>query len=283
MIVTSFYKYIKLNPETFRKKHQTYCDKLGIKGKVLVAEEGINGSVSGKKEQINKYKKNLLKNKKFKGVMFKDTTAEKHPFKRMIVRIRPEIVTLGKKIDLKKSGRRISPTKLKEWIENEKIVLLDARNNYESRIGKFYGAITPNINTFRHFPTAVRKLEAFKDQKIVTYCTGGIRCEKASALLKQQGFQNVYQLDGGILNFIQQYPDTHFEGRCFVFDSRLSVPTGKSNGKITTCDICTINCDDYINCRNVKCDKLFICCGNCKNQFKETCSKKCRNIADEQK
>ena len=133
MIVTSFYKYVNLqNPKAFQKTHQAYCNKLAIKGKILVADEGINGSVSGTKAQIAKYKKAILHNKLFKGIMIKDTPSIEHPFKRMIVRVRPEIVTLGKKVNLKNTAKHISPKTLKKWIEKENIVLIDARNDYES-------------------------------------------------------------------------------------------------------------------------------------------------------
>ncbi|MBI2664291.1 rhodanese-related sulfurtransferase [Candidatus Woesearchaeota archaeon] len=277
MIVTSFYKYCKIaSPEKFRLRHQKYCDALGIKGKVLVGTEGINASVSGTGKQIAAYKKKI--SSEFKKISFKDTAADSHPFKKMIVRIRPEIVTFGSKVDLRNAARHISPGTLKRWMENENIVLLDARNDYESRIGKFRGAIAPDISTFSEFPKILSKLNEYRGKKIVTYCTGGIRCEKASALLKERGFENVYQLQGGVLNFIQQYPDSHFEGRCFVFDSRLSVPAGKGNKAITTCDVCTINCDRYINCKNEKCDKMFVCCDECQRKLKGACSKKCRNI-----
>jgi UPF0176 protein len=133
MIVTSFYKYVSLkSSKAFQKTHQAYCNKLGIKGKILVAEEGINGSVSGTKVQIAKYKKTILSNKLFKGMFFKDTHSQVHPFRRMIVRLRPEIVTFGKKVNLKNTAKHISPKTLKKWIEKENIILIDARNDYES-------------------------------------------------------------------------------------------------------------------------------------------------------
>ena len=277
--VTSFYKYIKLaSPKKFQKAHQQYCSRLGIKGKVLVAKEGINGSISGTNTQINRYKKNLFRNPLFKGMVFKDTLAEGHPFRRMLVRLRPEIVSFSKKVDLRNRAKHVSPRLLNKWIERQQVILLDVRNDYESRIGKFADALTPNIENFRDFPGAVNQLKKFKQRKIVTYCTGGIRCEKASAFLREQGFESVFQLKDGILNYIRQYPDTHFQGRCFVFDSRLSVPSGTKNQKITTCDFCHVPSFTYINCRNVMCDKLFICCDNCMQTFNNTCSKRCRNL-----
>lgn len=278
MIVTSFYKYVKIvRPNQFRTEHQEFCTYLGIRGKILVAKEGINGSVSGTPHQISKYKKQLRLNPYFENIKFKDTSSSSHPFKKMIVRLRPEIVTFGQTIKAS-AAKHVSPRTLKKWITRNEAILLDARNNYETKIGKFKDAITLDIENFRDFSDVTNDIAHFKNKKVVMYCTGGVRCEKSSAFLVQNGFSNVYQLDGGVLNYINQFPDTHFEGRCFVFDSRLSVPTGKKNSKISKCDVCHIPEDSYINCKNVKCDKLFISCKTCKQQFNGTCSKKCRSI-----
>ncbi len=275
--VSSFYKYVEIaSPLKFQREHQKYCNELGIKGKILVGKEGINGSISGAKEQIEKYKKDLIRNALFRDMKFKDTSTEKHPFKKTIVRVRNEVVTFKNNVDFSSRGEHLSPTILKSWIENnEDILLLDARNDYESSIGKFKGAITPKIETFSEFPKIVKQLKNYKNKKIVTYCTGGIRCEKASAFLKQQGFKQVYQLEGGILDYIQQYPDSYFEGRCFVFDDRLSIPSGPKNSLISYCEICHKPAGNYINCSNVKCDKLFISCDACEKEMEHNCSKKC--------
>ena len=277
MIVTSFYKYSEIKePEEFRTEHQKLCDSLGIKGKILVANEGINGCASGTPEQIEKYQQALNSDARFSEIKFKDTFSEDHPYKKMIVRVRPEIVTFGHDVDMSKKAEYVEPGKLREWIERQEVVLIDARNDYESRIGKFTGAITPKLDVFRDFPNVVKDFEAYKNKKIVTYCTGGIRCEKASAYLKQNGFENVYQLKDGILNYIEQFPDDYFEGRCFVFDFRLSVPSGKKNAAITACDMCHAPNDSYINCRNTKCDKMLVCCPECREKMAGTCSKACR-------
>jgi UPF0176 protein len=279
IIVTAFYKYVEIgSPEKFQEEYQEYCNELGVKGKILVSDEGVNGSISGTKAQINTFKKQLLKNKLFADVVFKDNGSTEHPFKKMIVRVRPEVVTFAKRVSMKNRAKYVDPKTLKKWIENNEAVLVDARNEYESRIGKFTGAITSDIKTFKQFPEYVEKLSNIKDKKVVTYCTGGIRCEKASAFLKEQGFQEVYQLQDGILNYIEQFPDSHFEGRCFVFDSRLSVPSGTKNDKIATCDLCHVPCDNYINCKNTECDKMFICCDGCDDNLSGTCSKSCKNL-----
>ncbi len=278
MIISSFYRYVEIkDPDNFQIKHQEFCNKLGIKGKVLVSKEGINGSISGSEEQIQGYKKEIIKNNLFKDLIFKDTLADSHPFKKTIVRVRKEIVASGLKVKLKNKGKYISPTELNKLIENnEDFILLDARNNYESKIGKFKEAITPNIETFKEFKKVIKYLDKFKEKKIVTYCTGGVRCEKASAFLKENGFNNVFQLNGGIINYINQFPDKYFEGRCFVFDNRMSIPSGTKNSEISFCDLCHVPCGRYINCANKKCDNLFICCEECNKDMKGTCSKGCR-------
>ena len=277
MKVSSFYKYVRIaNPSNFRKRHQEYCDRLGIKGKVLVAEEGINGSVSGTEQQISRYKKHLHANKLFRNVVFKDTAASSHPYKRMVVRVRAEIVTFGKNTDLRMSGRRITPRTLNSWIKKGDVVLVDVRNNYESRIGKFAGAVTLDMDTFREFPGSIRRLKKYRTARIVTYCTGGIRCEKASALLKENGFESIYQLQDGILNYAAKYPDSHFNGRCFVFDFRLSVPTGTADKKLSKCELCHVPSYEYLNCSSNSCDRLFISCKDCRSVLGGACSKKCR-------
>lgn len=282
IIVSSFYKYINLkNLEDFQKKHLDFCNNLGIKGKILVSEEGINGSVSGTKEQITKYEKEFLRHKEFSDIKFKRTTADKYPFKKTIVRIRDEIVTSRFDVDTKKVGKYVTPSELKRlYDKNEDFVIIDTRNNYESKIGKFRNAIIPNIKTFREFQKKVRNLKSlYKHKKVVLYCTGGVRCEKASALLIKEGFSDINQLHGGIISYINQYPNTYFDGRCFVFDDRISINSGRNTKDIALCEKCHLPCGNYINCKNTKCNKLFICCDECKKQYENTCSGKCKKFS----
>ncbi len=244
-----------------------------------MAKEGINGTVSGTTEQIEKYERKINNYKEFSDVKFKRTISTYHPFRKTIVRIREEIVTSRFNVDAEKVGKHLSPSEVKKLYDNnEDFIILDARNNYESKIGKFKNAITPNIKTFRQFPKIIAELKKYKNKKVIMYCTGGVRCEKASALLIKEGFEDVNQIDGGILSYIAQYPDTYFEGRCFVFDNRLSVESGENTKEISMCELCHEPCGDYINCANTYCDKLFISCKECRKQFKETCSKNCRNV-----
>ncbi len=277
LVVSSFYKYVRIaRPASFRRALQLFCDSLEIRGKVLVSREGLNGSVSGTRKQVAEYKRHILKDKLFKGLTFKDTSSIEHPYRKMVVRVRPEIVTFGRKVEMSGKGGYVTPKVLDRWIRKGGVVLVDARNSYESRIGRFANAITPQIETFSQFPNVVGELEPFREKTIVTYCTGGIRCEKASAFLRQEGFASVFQLKGGILNYIKQRPNSKFEGRCFVFDERISVPSGSRNSQVSACELCHGECSDYVNCSNPKCDKFFVCCAECNSSMKGACSNKCQ-------
>ncbi len=270
-----FYKYAEIeNPEKFAKSHLEFCKQIGVLGKVLVAHEGINGSISGTKEQVERYKEDLRKDKRFSDIVFKEDIGLMHPFTRMAVRIKNEIIALKAKVDMKNKGKYISPEEfLKLYEDGEDVIILDARNNYESRVGKFKRAITPDIEVFREFPKVAEILADKKDKKIITYCTGGIRCEKASAYLKEHGFKNVYQLEGGIVSFCKKFPNSVWEGTCFVFDKRmLSNEIGGIAGK---CEICDADCDLYRNCKNFSCDKLTLICLGCEKKMNGCCSIKC--------
>ena len=279
--VVSFYKYVDINnPEEFAKEHLNWCLASGIKGKVSLAKEGINGSVFGDEETISKYKENLSSYNNFKDVWFKETGTDKIAFNKMHIRVKNEIVNSGlNKTNLKNTAPKLTPEQLLKFYEEGKdFVIVDARNWYESKIGRFKNSITPQITHFREWPKVVESLEDFKDKTIVTYCTGGIRCEKASAYMKENGFKDVYQMDGGILNYIQQFPDTYWEGGMFVFDDRkVFEPNTKEELKyISNCHFCNKPTSYYINCHNIDCDKIIVCCHDCKTEYDYCCSDECR-------
>ena len=164
-------------------------------------------------------------------------------------------------------------------------VIIDTRNWYESKIGRFKNALTPHITHFREWPKVVETLSEYKDKTIVTYCTGGIRCEKASAYLREQGFKDVYQINGGILNYIQQFPDTYWEGGMFVFDDRrVFEPNTKEELKYTAnCHFCGKPTAYHINCHNSNCDKIIVCCHDCKVENEYCCSDECRESLNKRK
>jgi UPF0176 protein len=272
-----FYKFVNIEkPGKFQKEHQTLCNNLGIKGKVLVAYEGINGSVSGTKSQIDEYKKHLILDSRFRDIEFKEEVGYQHPFEKMIVKVKKEIIKIEQDLDMNKVGEHISPQEFLNICENNgDIVILDTRNDYESRVGKFKNAITPNIQTFKEFPNYIKKSKLPKNKSIVMYCTGGIRCEKASAYMIKEGFTNVKQLHGGIINFCQKLPNTLWEGSCFVFDNRLTSNINQESKPITHCNSCKSPCDLYRNCKNERCNKLIFICGECKQKNHSCCSQEC--------
>ncbi len=278
--VILFYKFTNIeDPKRFSKKHQRFCNELGVLGKILVATEGINGSVSGSKEQIESYKSILRSQSQFADINFKEEISTFHPFKKMIVRVKKEIIRMDKQLNLQKTGKYITPRELIDlYNSDEEFIVLDTRNNYESDVGKFKGAITPDIDSFRDFPKVLADLEDKKDKKIITYCTGGIRCEKATAYMLQEGFSDVYQLKDGILNFCKEYPNTLWEGKCFVFDQRLLSHVDPDSEIISQCSVCAEKSDRYINCKNVECDDLVVLCENCGEELSECCSSECAKI-----
>jgi UPF0176 protein len=280
--VISFYKYVDVeNPESFAKEHLDWCITNKLKGKVYVAKEGINGSIFGTKEQTELYKSELKRYKIFEDIWFKETETEEIAYTKMHVRVKDEVVNSGlKDVDPRNGGKRLAPEELlKFYQKGTDFVIVDARNWYESRIGKFKNAITPDITHFREWPKVVESLKNYKDKTVVTYCTGGIRCEKASAYMIKEGFKNVYQLDGGIINFINKYPDTYWQGNMFVFDNRYVIdPNTKEELKYTAeCEFCGKPTSYYINCHNQDCDRIMIVCHDCKVDNDYCCSDECRN------
>ena len=273
--VISLYKYVQIQePEKLQNQLRGICKRFNLLGRVLIGNEGINAALSGTSHAVEKFKQELKKDQRLQGLTFREQETPKNAYYKLVVRTRKEIVAFGASVDLAKTGKHLAPEQLKEMLDNkEDLVLLDARNDYEHQVGKFRNAQTLPIRTFKEFPGAVTGLNHLKNKKVVTYCTGGIRCEKASAFLKQQGFQNVYQLQGGIINFNNKFPNTHFEVSCFVFDDRLVDHAGEA---MTTCVHCEKQTDQYLNCYNLDCDRLFICCQTCQKRTHCTCSETCK-------
>lgn len=273
--VILYYKYINIpNPQEEVEKQKQFCQQVGLLGRILIGEEGINGTLEGTRQQIQKYKDYILGHEILSDIIFKTSKSETAAFNKLKVKYREEIVALNKQVDLKKAGRRITPEELHQTLENnEGVVLVDMRNSYESNIGRFKNAVLSNTENFRDLPEKLVELEKFKDKKVITYCTGGIRCEKASALLVENGFKEVYQLDGGIFKYAEKYPDGYFEGKCFVFDQRMSVSFEKErNTVLTNCEHCNEKSDRYLDCADDNCHRLFLCCQNCQSLKLGLCS-----------
>lgn len=261
-VVLLYYKYVPIaDPNAFAAEHLLLCRDLELKGRVLVAAEGINGTLAGTPEAAREYQAWCANHPLFSDMPFKINQAGEIPFKRLSVKPRKEIVTLGVEevFDLEgEPDNHLSPEEWKRVIEEEDVVLFDVRNDYESAVGRFRNAIRPPIGNFRELPEALKEYEHLKDKKVLMYCTGGIRCEKASALFRREGFKEVYQLDGGILTYGEKVGDAHWEGECFVFDERMTVPVGgASNEPVVTCAHTGVLGAILINCFDDRCHRLF--------------------------
>ncbi|HLD39987.1 MAG TPA: rhodanese-related sulfurtransferase [Candidatus Nanoarchaeia archaeon] len=282
--VISFYQYTHLaDPEQLRDQLKEYCQNNQILGRILIGTEGLNGAVCGEKNQVEKFKQFLTQNPIFADLTFREQETETNAYHKLVIKVRQEICAFGAPVDVAKNkGIHLPPQQLKQWYEqNEDFMIVDARNEYEFAVGRFKNAVKLPIQNFREFPEqALKELAPHKEKKIVLYCTGGIRCEKASAYLKEQGFPQVYQIEGGIINYVNQHPNTFWEGGLFVFDDRLVSDLGSP---ITFCKICEKDCEQYTNCHNLDCDKLFICCAACQQNMKNTCSEECMNASRHRK
>ena len=282
--VISFYKYVHLEkPEQLRDQLREYCQNNLILGRILIGKEGLNGAVCGEKTEIEQFKQFLTGYSVFAVLTFREQDHTENTYHKLVVKVRNEICAFGAEVNVAKNkGIHLTPQQLKEWYEhNQDFVIVDARNEYEFDVGRFKNAIRLPIRNFREFPEqAVKQLEPLKDKKIVLYCTGGIRCEKASAYLKEQGFPQVYQVEGGIINYVNQLPDTYWEGGLFVFDDRLVSDIGQA---ITSCTFCEKDCEQYINCHNLDCDRLFIICPGCQKSMNKNCSEECKNAPRQRK
>ncbi len=279
--VLLYYKYVKIeNPQALRDSQFALCERLGLHGRILLAEEGLNGTVCGSVEACEEYKREICADVRFADMEFKESDSEEQVFPKLRVVVREEIVTLGvgTTVSADEAAEYISPEELNALMHSgEEYYLVDARNNYESMVGKFRNAITPDIHNFRDFPQALVEMAHLKQKKIVTYCTGGVRCEKASALMKKMGFEDVKQLHGGIVTYGNEFPDDGWEGKCYVFDKRIAVDVNSPDKEVlvSTCVHCEEKSARMINCSNVLCNKQIVCCEACDTKFQGGCSVEC--------
>jgi len=237
------YKFEPLeDPVELVRIYQQKCEELKLKGTMLISKNGINFSLAGTNEATKTFISILEEDNRFLNIPLKVTYSETQPFRRMKVRLKKEIISLGRKdINPRElTGKRISPQDLKNLLDNkEDVLVLDTRNEYETRVGKFENAIDLNLDTFRDFPEAIESLpEEYKDKQIVMYCTGGIRCEKASAVMMKAGFADVKQLEGGVLDYFKETGGAYWEGDCFVFDERVALDKELNETEYIYCYIC---------------------------------------------
>jgi UPF0176 protein len=255
-----FYKYIPIaDPSAFVESQKRLCASLGLKGRLLVAEEGVNGTLGGPKTAVNEYISALRGDARFSEIEIKVSAGSKNSFPRLTIKVRPEIVTLNSPIPLiPNQDNHLSPADWKRTIEEEEVVLVDVRNRYESAAGKFENAVECDIENFRDLPAYLEKLDDLKSKKVLMYCTGGIRCEKASALFRYRGFENVFQLHGGIMNYQKEFGNEHWLGECFVFDQRMTVRVEENLVQIGRCAHTGLASSRFVNCQDDRCHTLFI-------------------------
>ncbi|NGX37389.1 MAG: putative adenylyltransferase/sulfurtransferase MoeZ [Chlamydiae bacterium] len=281
-LVLAFYGYVEIeDPQREVKKHQLFLKNLDVRARIYIAFNGINGQMSLKKEDANTYMEWLKDDPRFSSIMFKIDPYGEHIYPRVAVKCREQLVALDKKPDLSHRGKHVSPEEWKKMLEerDENTLLIDVRNSYESEIGHFEGAECPDLKTFREFPRYAEELKRKKDPKktkVMMYCTGGIRCETYSALLKEKGFKDIYQLLGGVIHYGHEMGNQHWRGKLFVFDDRLSVPiSDKKHEVISHCHHCSAPCDVYYNCADMDCNALFLSCPECAERLQGCCSEKC--------
>ena len=245
MNVVSFYRFLDLeDPRAFRDDLQVLCDKHGLLGTILVATEGFNGTIAGSKEAIRTVLSWLQDRFDIAEPLdARWTDTDEAPFRRMRVKVKKEIVTLGRPDILphERTGEHVSPEKWNELIDDPNVLVIDTRNHYEFEVGTFPGAIDPGNDSFREFPAFAKALaETSTDRPVAMFCTGGIRCEKATALMLELGFDEVYHLQGGILNYLESISvdENCWDGECFVFDTRVAVDRDLAEGGYVQCHAC---------------------------------------------
>ena len=285
-VTLSFYKYAHIkNVKVFRDHLYSILDEIGVKGRIYVASEGVNGQISVPEENFNQLKETLYSIEFLKGIRLNIAIEDDgKSFYKLKIKIRHKIVADGlndETFDVTKRGKHISAEEFNQLASDPETVIVDMRNHYESEVGHFDGAITPDVETFREsLPIIEKMLQPHKERNILMYCTGGIRCEKASAYYRHKGFKNVHQLDGGIIEYARQVEqkglENKFIGKNFVFDERMGERI--SDDIIAHCHQCGAPCDDHVNCANEACHLLFIQCEDCAKTMDNCCSTECQEV-----
>jgi UPF0176 protein len=280
-----YYNFVEIeDPEAFAAEHLQFCKDLGLKGRILVAPEGINGTVSGPIGKTEQYMKMMHRHPLFKDMVFKIDEHDGHAFKKMHVRPREELVTL--RLDeedvspLEKTAKFMDPKEFHKTMQQEDTVILDTRNDYEYELGHFRGAINPDIETFRDFPQWIKdNKKMLKDKRVLMYCTGGIRCEKVGGWLMEEGIEDINQLHGGIVTYGKD-PEVQgelWDGRCYVFDERISVPVNQKEHVIVGKDYFDGKpCERYVNCADPDCNRQIICSEENEHKYMRGCTHECR-------
>lgn len=270
IVVINGYCFCALDDLAARKAAwMTQCESLNLKGTVLLTPEGINIAMSGTRASIDALKDWVASDPLYGHIWLKETTADDFPFRRIRIKIKNEIISMASpEIDpLHSTAPNLPPKIFKEWLdEGKRMVLLDARNDYEVGFGTFKGAMHPHITGFKQYKEGMKDLskQIDKDTTVVTFCTGGVRCEKSSSWMMSQGYKDVYQLEGGILNYFEEVGGEHFEGTCFVFDDRVALTTDGAETGLKQCECCRLPIEQAVPLHDA--GKHGVWCMNCAEQ-----------------
>lgn len=279
--VLAFYSLVPIEDPLFEvARHKEFLASRDFRCRIYISEEGINGQASGSLEAVQEYMQWMHADARFSGLSFKIHETAEHAFPKMTVKYRRQLVAIDCEVDLSNRGEPVSSEQWKKMLETREksSLLIDVRNDYEWEAGHFEGAELPKLETFRQFPTYAKELKERCDPAttpVMMYCTGGIRCEYYSAVLKKEGFEKVYQLDGGVIQYGLDQGSEHWKGKLFVFDDRLVVPIGEKQEAIGCCLHCSSANDVYYNCANMDCNRLFFCCLSCLKEHQGCCSNSC--------
>lgn len=271
-----YYKFVPVpDPAMTVRWQKELCNRLGLKGRIIVSEHGINGTLGGDIENLREYKREMNRSIIFKGIMYKWSDGTGQEFPRLSVKVRPELVAFGAPDELKvtdkgviNGGKHLKPEQLHKLLDDrgDEVIFFDGRNAYEAKIGKFKNAVVPKTKTTRDFLKEIEsdKYNDIKDKPVVTYCTGGVRCEALSVLMKNRGFKEVYQIDGGIVKYGEKFGDDGlWEGKLHIFDDRMVHQFSDNAKDIGECVHCQGKTSRYINCDNVACNRLVLVCKDC--------------------
>lgn len=287
-----FYKYAPIkNPVHEMREQKRLCEKLGLTGRIIIADEGINGTVEGTLENTEEYIKIMTKDKRFSDVNWKKSEGTGSAFPKLKVKVREEIVSLhlhDKDIKpWKNTGKYLDAEELHSWFEEKReFFIVDMRNDYEHKSGYFEGSILPPFSNFRDLSELLPQLENLKNKTIVTVCTGGVRCEKASGFLVKNGFNDVYQLRNGIVTYMEKYPNEHFKGKLYVFDGRILMGFNTESDEhevVGKCERCLKTSENYINCDTIGCHRHFILCEKCVDEYGKICPEGCSYLRQKQR
>jgi len=285
-VVVLYYRYAFVeNPKRLKQEQVRLCNRLGITGRIIVASEGINGTIEGTPDAVHEYCTKLSRQKRFRGIHFKFSQGTGNAFPRLSIKVRPELVSLGLGNEdinpAQFTAPRISPDELHELFEKDAdFTIIDMRNDYEHAVGYFEKSRLPSMHRFRELPDKLNELEDLKNKKVITVCTGGVRCEKASGYLLKNGFTDVMQLDGGMVSYMEQYPLQNYHGGMYSFDGRQVIDYDNgSHDVVGMCKICDVATENIIDCENITCHAHCIVCTECVGAIGEYCSKVCANTS----